>query len=348
MAGWLSRLFSGGDKSSGDLIHGEPLRHWLKLLRDPNECTGALIALAWEGPRNRQTVAAIGKLLEDRRKHPSDRAAAADALAEFGPAARDAVPALIAVFNEGEAGVRARDANACIRVAAARALGRIGRGIEGGVPALFRAFDAEEHWDARASIACSLARLGKDELSNLIEIVRIGPDALQAIFEQLAADMDAVCWSGKSACNWRVRREAALALGTLGPAAHDAVPALIVMLRDPHREKPGGASGESRFPSEACWALGQIGKAAIAAVPELIESLDDWDSFVQKEATEALTRVGSDALAVLVQRLQQETQAGHYYGLKQRLDEIIEAIKSARILVANQAPLVGLRNARRT
>ena len=74
---------------------------------------------------------------------------------------------------------------------------------------------------------------------------------------------------------------AAGALGHIGPAAKDAVPALTALLRD----KDWGA----RF--AAARALGGIGPPASNAVPALTQLLKDKDEDVRKAAAEALEKI---------------------------------------------------------
>ena len=86
-----------------------------------------------------------------------------------------------------------------------------------------------------------------------------------------------------------VRRNAAFALGRIGPAAEAAVPALIEALKDE----------DSDVQRRAAFALGRIGPAAEAAVPALIEALKDEDSDVQRRAASALGRIGLAAEAAV-------------------------------------------------
>ena len=79
-----------------------------------------------------------------------------------------------------------------------------------------------------------------------------------------------------------VRRTAAQALGTLGPAASPAASALIEALRD--------KIGYVRM--AAAEALGHIG--AQGAVPTLLELLQDNNAGVRYEAAEALRKLGQE------------------------------------------------------
>src|SRR5882672_1444287 len=80
---------------------------------------------------------------------------------------------------------------------------------------------------------------------------------------------------------YSVREEAASALGTIGPSATNAVPALIEALND---EKP-------RVQWAAAAALGNIGPDAKAAVPALIKRVERLDAGNEEEL-KALGKIG--------------------------------------------------------
>ena len=124
------------------------------------------------------------------------RKAAANALGNIGPAAKEAVPALIAAL---------KNSNLIIQNSAKKALGKIG--LEA-VPALIAALK-DSYWHVREAAA--------DALGN------IGPAAKDAVPALIAALKDS---------NKFVRRATAYALGGIGPVAKEAVPALIVALKD--------------------------------------------------------------------------------------------------------------------
>ncbi len=78
-----------------------------------------------------------------------------------------------------------------------------------------------------------------------------------------------------------VRRDAAEALGMIGPEAAPAVEALIEALKDE----------VAQVRRDAAWALGKIGPAAAPAVEALIEALKDESVFVRRAAAAVLGRI---------------------------------------------------------
>ena len=133
---------------------------------------------------------------------PRMRAAAAQVLGDFGPAAQQAVPALVKAL---------RDSNATLRLNAAFALGKIGARPKLAVPALVdRLDDPDEGVRMYAAIA----------------LKKFGARAANAVPALVATLKDR---------SWQVRERAALALGAVGQNQPGAVPALEEAMRDEHR-----------------------------------------------------------------------------------------------------------------
>ncbi|HJZ55559.1 MAG TPA: HEAT repeat domain-containing protein, partial [Gemmataceae bacterium] len=98
------------------------------------------------------------------------------------------------------------------------------------------------------------------------------------------------------------RKDAAWAIARIGPAARDAVPALIETLKDE----------DAHVRWSAAVALAQITPAAKDAVPVLIESLKDKEFAIRYRAVVGLGKIGPDAKAAvpaLIEALKDEESA---------------------------------------
>jgi HEAT repeat protein len=154
----------------------------------------------------------------------------------------------------------------------------------------------------------------------------LGTSALRSIlipYAQREAATTSVQKAGRAGNTWllsralkhpdaRVQREAAVALGRLGPAAAAAVPALIKTLRAKRAPNKVYVYAARK---EAAKTLGRIGPAAEPAVPTLIEVLQDESPgavLVHEAAVTALGDIGQPAESVvpaLIQALQRANLA---------------------------------------
>ena len=138
-----------------------------------------------------------------------------------------------------------------------------------------------------------------------------------------------------------IRRNAASALGQIGPEAKDAVSALIQSLQDQDewvRSNTAWALGMIGIPVAikavegevpvlikalqdqeasksvhvmAAWTLGNIGEGAVDAVPALMQALKDQNPDVRNNAAWALAKIGEDAVPALIQALQDQDSQVH-------------------------------------
>ena len=127
---------------------------------------------------------------------------AADAVRTIGPAGKNAVPLLIPLLGHE---------NGYVQNSAAKALGSIGPDAAAAVPALVDALRLREGYRPCAVDAA-------EALWNINQ----HPRAIPALIELLRADNGAV--------------PAAEALGRIGPAAHEAIPALRDGAKNPNPE----------------------------------------------------------------------------------------------------------------
>jgi len=209
-----------------------------------------------------------------------ERFEAAYALAEMGPKAADAVPALVRAFRK-----ESRDTGMC-----ADALIRIGPAA---VPALVRLINDEE-WEIRCAARDILQDIGPGATSAipvlLEELKKDEENPFQCrstrsgwcgvvYFSALGSVVDLLAAMGPSAVpelcralhhpNVAVRGGAAYSLGLMGSDAKEAVPAIIEAWKK-ERTRP---ETDRRLRDMYVWALGSIGPAAKPAVPLLQKAL---------------------------------------------------------------------------
>lgn len=196
------------------------------------------------------------------------RVCAADALAQFGPAARAAIPALVHAIEHPEP---SHVAEILVRHSA-RALGRIGPEAKAAAPALTRLLD--DGGIDESEIIRALDRIGAPPTRKLLdtllntgesyaatELATLGPTAREAIpgLRKALADRRP-----------QVRFSAAAALASIEPAAAEAIPVLIESLNhldDQQLDLPNVPA-----------VLGRLGPKADAAIPKLAELLRNGSS----------------------------------------------------------------------
>ncbi len=103
----------------------------------------------------------------------------------------------------------------------------------------------------------------------------------------------------------RLKQQAAGALGKIGEAAGDAVPALVACALEGERRMAGAQVSDrssevsANHLRRACiWALGRMGSKAKDATPLIIRALGDKDDGIRKVAVSALTQIAVDEEAV--------------------------------------------------
>ncbi|HQU41958.1 MAG TPA: HEAT repeat domain-containing protein, partial [Pirellulales bacterium] len=238
----------------------------------------ALAALLWAAAAlAADDAASLGKALAGAS--PQARAKAADGLADLGPKAKSAVPALVAALADKDANVRGH---------AAYALGQVGDQRAAVVTGRFSLAGDRDPLVRRAAIRAlrSLKLPRNVVLPKMVKALKsAAPADAAAILSTIAeAGEEAVpflteCLGDKDARYW-----ACLALADIGPAAKSAVPELA-KLHD---------CEEPAVRLQSLVALGQIGPAAKSAVPMIVKSLEtDKNAGVRYAAAFALGQIGA-------------------------------------------------------
>jgi HEAT repeat protein len=251
---------------------------------------GALAVMPAFGTRLGQSIPLLIEALSDR--DPGLRYRAAGVLGGAGPAARAAVPALIAVLQEpfvpqpdapaptpaGRPPVDVPPDRWDPACEAARALGWIARGASASVAreavaALAGTLRSEHYWRRHAA-AEGLFLLGKGAAA-------AGPELASALAESVAAEGD-----GREANSWAAR---ALGLAAPGAASEaEAIAALTRALNSSHQ-------GTRTWSVDS---LGRFGPPASSALPRLRALRDDRDRFIAATARAAVARIEDVAVPV--------------------------------------------------
>lgn len=217
----------------------------------------AAFALAEMGPKATDAIPALVNAL---RKESRDTGMCADALIRIGPAA---VPALLRLINEEKWEVRdaARDA-----------LQEIGPRATSAIPVLLEELkkDEEDPFRCRSirSGPCGVAHVGT--LGSVVDLLAaMGPGAVPALCQALHHP------------NTAVRGGAAYSLGLMGSGAQGAVPAIV----EAWKKEETRSEADSRLWDMYVWALGSIGPAAKPAVPLLQAALAEFERSLPGKAT---------------------------------------------------------------
>lgn len=339
-----------------------------KALKDPNEEVRqrAAHALGLIGPEAREAIPALYEALKDKKvwssadwalnqmdsgykvaspdlagklKSPDDavRAGAVLTLGQMGPNHMPQVSTLVAFL---------KDTSEQVRINAARALLLIGaRPTTSLLPALIEALK-----DKRPEVRCGVARVlqaggaeSKLAIPFLAQSLKDGDPSvrIEAAIALLALspESDTVPLSllleGLQNPLPDVHSRAAYAIGKLGPAAKEAIPALVQILKK-------GLTNERAW---AAIAIGNIGPEAKDVSPALLEALrDPSDGIVRLRAAEALWRIErqpTQVLPTLVESLKGANSSERLVAAlvlsqmgpaaKDALPELVQAIKDSNV-----------------
>jgi len=253
------------------------------------------------------------------------KASAAEALGKLGRGNKDVVPELLPLLSDYHYN------NKSAARSAAKALGMLGP--EGILPLIemIRDADPRRQWEAIEAVA-DIGAPARDAAPELVAVLKdegrpvymrmsaaraLGrmvppPDgAVHALAAALKSDDVSLCMI------------AAEALGELGPAAKDAVPALI------------SVSNDSAAAIEALGRIGPGAKDAIPALAEIVEGRNDEHSAL---ATAALGRIGADAVPALISALWTERGSERRIRAEDALEMGREAVPALVAAMKASAP----------
>jgi HEAT repeat protein len=282
----------------------EPIRQLAELPDDPEKAVPILLGLLEQERTGVQMAVAlrlralgcraIPILVRQLKDGEEGQLAVLEGFYWLGPCAKDAVPELVAFLKEWMASQRSGRHSRITR--AIRALGAIGPDAEEAVSSILVALK-EEGESVRVTAARSLGEIGADSE----EVVSALCEAYSSLEWDRETVVDAI---GKLRSRSKVsvallvraleddgclvRREAAKALGGLGPDCLEAIDPLCAALRDPERRVRDAAAG----------ALCQYGEAEVAA-PALVALLSCEDDDIQATAWMELLSMGVSAVEAL-------------------------------------------------
>jgi HEAT repeat protein len=259
---------------------GRPASTWAKRLSDsdPKVPVEAREQLKEGGADPVAVLTAIARTPADGWHTTVARVTAVDLLGELGPAASEAIPALIDALN---------DPDNAVRIRAAVALGNVGKDDLQVVNALAGRLGTNEAKYASQSLAkCGL--IAEPAIPGLSQLLENGkPEERRAAAKALGAIATDACALPLIAAlhdsDDYVREHSAESLGKIGPAAAPATDRLMEMLKDPF----------DRARRDAARTLGQIGAPAKKAIPALKAlAIDDPEEMVRNAAESAVKRLG--------------------------------------------------------
>ncbi len=291
----LGQIGPGAEEAIPDLVFA--LRDKVAFVR--RRAAGALGVLR---ANPKLAVPGLIQALQDEDRAP-DRSStsvpvvAALALANYGPEAKAAVPALLKAL-EG------RDAD--LRLMAIRALGKIKADLPTLLPLLRRILNDPSQEAFRTVTAVALGNLGPEaseavpdllkalECQNLQDPPRahwIRSDVLDAL-GKISAQTEHIVPAVINLCKnpgveEALRSTAIQTLGRLRPVAKETVPFLIRCLND---------KGPGRDDQAICNGLKNVGKAA---VPALLDNLRTQQGYARIRTMTALRMMGADAVEAL-------------------------------------------------
>ena len=224
------------------------------------------------------------------RERAEQRLQAVKDLGKMGPAAGEAVPALLLVVDDPVRAVGLEAAAALGKIAPGRAdivlffLERLTDDREGMVETAARGLKSMGRFAVPALLSDLAEGAGPERQRAVWALEVLGPEAGEAVPDLIEALQDK---------EREVRIGAAVALGEIGPAASRAAPVLTRMMK--HRDvdmRRGAAFG-----------LKGIKPGDQGSINALVGALGDRDEWVRSYSTEALRDIGPPALPALTKTL---------------------------------------------
>jgi HEAT repeat protein len=288
--------------------------------------TSAAYALGRIGPAAKQSIPALTDELKHRDKWRR-AAAAAGAVASLGLETKSAAPTLCELLKDERSTNDPYYDSALVH--AAEALWRIEKNADLVTPVLIQLLGSD--WSTREYSARVLKSIGGQARgavpalrralsdSSLTDVdARAGVKIAEALWEidAHAETLVPVLVKGLEHSHYSVRRDAAAAIGIIGPPALSAVPALTKAVKD-----VDWASGTGYLDVRlaACQALWKIDRRATLILPTLVDVMQNSSHDYRRQAALIVATMGSEAkpaLPALIKTLRYDEiydYAGAYY-----------------------------------
>ncbi len=253
------------------------------LLADSLDVPGAAVALANIGPDARAAVPALIAALKPRKDAANQEALRASARVALARIGMPAVPALIEALKDKREGVAPL---------AGEALGWLLPPSKEAVPALRETLKNDRaHAAVYAHALGQLGSLARPAVPNLTDLLTDPAVRSEAVVALVSIDADQapkvvpLLIKDAQATDEKLRQAAMLALARLGPAAAPVVPSLAILLKDP----------SVALRKLSLVLLGEIGPASRSALPNLVAALSDSDNGVRAGAAHLLEQFGPEA-----------------------------------------------------
>ena len=249
----------------------------------------ALTSIASSGPAGEHAVVPlITPLLSHDDWRP--REAAAQVLGTIGVAAIDHAPKLAALLDDDDSDVREASVQALTSIASSGPAG------EHAVVPLITPLLSHDDWRPREAAAQVLGTIGVAAIDHAPKLAALLDDDDSDVREASVQALTSIASSGPagehavvpliipflSHDNWRPRKAAAQALGTIGAAAIDHAPKLAALLDDQHPE----------VREASAQALGAMGSAASHHERKLVSRRFDSNLDVRIAVARALRAIG--------------------------------------------------------
>ena len=257
-------------------VNGEPFYQgrsstaWRRDLRNPDEVSATAATESLAAGKGESLPVCVWLLRN--APEPQVRSRAVNALHKMSKDAAPAGPDLVAALS---------DSDPLVRGGAVKVIDQLAPDVPGAVPALIALFP---DWDAIRAVArfqegaaeavpklTDLAKSGEIRIRRaaIRSLGKIGKPSLPAL-----PDLIAFTTSDPES---GVREQSAEAIGDIGPAAAEGIPALVKALHDPDR----------MVRRDAVRALGQMGPAAKGVLVEVEVLVNDPEEVVRTAATRA-------------------------------------------------------------